>query len=412
MGILSRLKGPFEKRVSIDDPHYWPNIFGKLFGTQTLSNIDVNFDKATTITTVFACVTLLSEIVASLPLMVYRKRKDGGKDVADGHWAYELLHDKPNEFQTSFEHREMYMGHLELTGNAFDFLVRNGNGQIIEIVPLDPGKVQATFEDNGPGKVKLSYQYKRDTADEITIPTKDIWHKRGMALNRYFGVSRIEKAKEAMALALAAEGYGSKFFSNAARPSGILKVAGKLNEDQEARLKRSWQDAQGGLEGAFKVALLQGDLDWKPISENNEKSQFFETREFQVQEIARLFRVPSVLIGHPDKTMTYASVEQLVLAFKTFTIAPIVIRLEQSMNHHILTEDDRKKGFFVQHKLENFVRADIATRYQAYEIARRNMWMSANEIRALENMDPIEGGDEFINPNTQSMGSGEDALSE
>jgi len=151
-------------------------------------------------------------------------------------------------------------------------------------------------------------------------------------------------------------------------------------------------------------------LDWKAISTNNEESQFFETREFQVQEIARLFRVPSVLIGHPDKTMTYASVEQLILAFKTFTIAPIVIRLEQSMNHHILTEKDRKQGYFVQHKLENFVRADIATRYQAYEIARRNMWMNANEIRALENMDPIEGGDEFINPNTQSMGSGEDAL--
>lgn len=396
MGILDFFRR--EKRSGIDDPHYWPNMFAKLFGFETVAGVTITPDNAMQLSAVYACVRVVAETVASLPLMVYQHTKDGGKEVKPKHSLYPILHDAPNSIQTSFEHREMYMGHTLLRGNSYDYISRNTMGRILELIPLDPSKIVVWIK-NG----KKKYEFKPQDGNGKMFKADEIWHKKGLSIDGYVGISPIEKAKEVFGLSKAQEQYGARFFKNNARPSGILHTPATLKEAQEKKLKESWQEALTG-EDQHKVALLMGDIKWEQVSLSNEDSQFLESRTFQIEEIARIFRVPSILIGHPDKTMTYASAEQFMLSFVVHTIRPWLVRLEQSMNQALLSEADRKKGFFVEHKVEGLLRGDIKSRYDAYAIARENTWMNANEIRLLENMNPIEGGDIYENPKLQLTG--------
>lgn len=394
MKILSRLN-PFskEKRGDPSDPRHWPELFGKLYGVLSDSGITVNADNAMQASAVYACVRVLAETVASLPLQIFKKRENGGKDLLYTHPLYSLLHDSPNRYQTSYEHREMYMGHLCLRGNAYDLIFKNGTG-IIELIPLNPGAMKVLVDDKGVA----GYEYTIKGKTETFLPDQ-IWHKKALSVDGVMGKGVVEVARESIGLALATEKYQGKFFANATKTSGALRVQGKLSEQAYKRLKEQWSGAYADLDKAWGVAIMEEGLEWVQMGLSNKDSQFLELRNFQIEDIARIFRVPTVLLQHHDKSATYASAEQFFLSFIVHSIRPWLIRIEQSINKYLITEKDRKAGIFAEHKIDALLRADIDKRYNAYAIAIQNKFMNSNEIRALENMNPRKGGDEYVNPN-------------
>jgi HK97 family phage portal protein len=283
---------------------------------------------------------------------------------------------------------------LCLRGNSYTFLQRDQSDRIQALVPLHPDRMELDVEGTSADPVFI-YRYRADEKEpEVVFSADDIWHVRGLSSDGYVGLSPIAAAANAIGLAAAAEKHGSQWFKNGAKTSGIAKYPGKLREDSAKRLRTSLQDSMTG-DNNFKIILLEEGLEYTAIGINNVDSQYLETRQFQIEEIARIFRVPSVLIGHPDKTMTYASVENLMLSFVQYTIRPWVSRFEQSINKHLLNNDPR---YFAEFTIEGLLRGDSKSRAEFYASALQNKWMTRNEVRIKENMDPVDGGDVFENP--------------
>jgi len=371
-----------------NDP-LWKDLFSF---ASTKSGASVSPESALNVSAVFACIRVLSETIASLPLKIYQ-RQEKSKEVAREHYLYSILHDSPNGWNTSYEYFETLVAHLCLRGNFYAYKRLNGAGKIGALAILNPSKMKLEIEGD-----KLIYLYTWDSGKEERLKQEDIWHVKGLSTDGYMGLCPVTIARESIGLAMATEEYGARLFSNNARPGGILEHPGKLKEDTAERLKKSWQAAHAGGSNAHKVAILEEGMKWTAVGFSNDDSQFLETRNFQVEDIARIYRVPSVLIGHPDKNSTYASAEQFFLSFVVHTIRPWVTKIEQSINKYLISDKDRP-NYFAEFQLDGLLRGDIKSRYESYAIARQNKWMSANEIREKENMNPIEGGDAYENPN-------------
>ena len=374
---------------SPDDP-IWTNLF---FSRKTASGITISTnEKAMQCSAVYACVRVLAEAVASLPLFIYRRNENNSREIATHHYLNYILHDRPNEFQTSYEFRETMLEHLSLRGNFYAYKEVNDGGQIVNLIPLNPTNIKVTSNNQ-----TIIYEYTDDAGKINYWTSKEIWHVKGISNDGIVGYAPITIAREQIGLALKMEEHGARVFSNYARPSGILSTPGKLSENAAERLRKSWYQSQGG-ENVHKVAVVEEGLTWTSIGYSNEDSQFLESRNFQIEDIARIFKVPSILINHSDKAATYASVEQQMLSFVIHSLRPWLVRIEQSINKNLLTDTEKKQGYFAEHKLEGLLRGDIKSRYDAYAIGRQNGWLSANEIRELENLNPIEGGDNYDNP--------------
>lgn len=374
-----------EKRSnSVSDPQFWMNTaFARNGG-------EVSPDKAMQITAVQACVKVISETVASLPLFLYERKDDGGKEIVKDHKTYQYLKRLPNINFTEFELREYQAAMLCLRGNHYAQIVRSRRGDIMEIIPLNPAYMTPEMV-----KDEVIYRYKDPRTEPRTWFKDDIWHIKDMPdLNNYglTGMSRIAQASNAIQLAQSAEDYGKKFFENDTTIGMSLKTPGKLSENARKHLKESLEAFKNNRR--HDAILLEEGLDVGRIGLSNEDSQFIESRHLQIEEIARIFRVPCVLIGYPDKSATYASVEQFMLSFVVHTIRPWCIRIEQSMNKTLLSEAEQEKYFF-EHKLEGMLRGDMAARFSAYSIAKSSRLMTTNEIRALENLNPIPGEDKL-----------------
>ena len=350
-------------------------------------------------TAVYACVRILSEAIAGLPLNLYRYGEDGSKEKAFQHPLYHLLHDEPNPEMSSFVFRETLMTHLLLWGNAYAQIIRNGKGNIVALYPLMPNKMQVNRDENG----QLYYIYQKSTEEAVPktkdfyvrLETSDVLHIPGLGFDGLVGYSPIAMAKNAIGLAIATEEYGSKFFANGAAPSGVLEHPGTLKDP--AKIRESWMSQFGGSGNSGKIAVLEEGLKYTPISISPEQAQFLETRKFQINEIARIFRVPPHMVGDLDRT-TFSNIEQQSLEFVKYTLDPWVVRWEQSMQRSLLTPDE-KKIHFVKFNLEGLLRGDYKSRMDGYATARQNGWMSANDIRELENLDRIpkeDGGDLYL----------------
>lgn len=349
-------------------------------------------------TAVYACVRILSEAVAGLPLQVYRYKEDGGKEKALDHPLYLLLHDEPNPEMSSFVFRETLMTHLLLWGNAYAQIIRNGKGEVVALYPLMPNKMSVNRDSDG----RLYYEYTRSSDEAHTmkgmtvrLSPADVLHIPGLGFDGLVGYSPIAMAKNAIGLAIATEEYGSKFFANGAQPSGVLEHPGTLKDPQ--RIRESWQSTFGGSGNSNKVAVLEEGMKYTPISISPEQAQFLETRKFQINEIARIFRVPPHMVGDLEKS-SFSNIEQQSLEFVKYTLDPWVIRWEQSIQRTLLTPDE-KKQYFVKFNVEGLLRGDYSSRMNGYATARQNGWMSANDIRELENLDRIpaeEGGDLYL----------------
>lgn len=349
-------------------------------------------------TAVYACVRILSEAVAGLPLHFYRYKADGSKEKAIDSNLYHLLHDEPNPEMSSFVFRETLMTHLLLWGNAYAQIIRNGKGEVIALYPLMPNKMSVDRDGNG----KLYYTYTRSDCEpnamngsSVVLEPKDVLHIPGLGFDGLVGYSPIAMAKNAIGLAIATEEFGSKFFANGAAPSGVLEHPGTIKDP--SRVREAWQSQFGGSGNSGKVAVLEEGMKYTPISISPEQAQFLETRKFQINEIARIFRVPPHMVGDLEKS-SFSNIEQQSLEFVKYTLDPWVVRWEQSLSRSLLSEDEKKQYFF-KFNLEGLLRGDYQSRMNGYAIARQNGWMSANDIRELEDLDklsPEQGGDLYL----------------
>ena len=364
----------------------------------TTSGKTVTERSAMQMTAVYSCVRILAEAVAGLPLHLYKYTDDGGKEKAIDHPLYRLLHDEPNPEMSSFVFRETLMTHLLLWGNAYAQIIRNGRNEIIALYPLMPNKMSVDRDENG----HLFYTYYRGSDEAIknkdlavTLQPSDVLHIPGLGFDGLVGYSPIAMAKNAIGMAIACEEFGAKFFANGAAPSGVLEHPGTIKDP--SRVREAWQSQFGGSSNSGKVAVLEEGMKYTPISISPEQAQFLETRKFQINEIARIFRVPPHMVGDLEKS-SFSNIEQQSLEFVKYTLDPWVIRWEQSLMRALLATDE-KAAYFVKFNLEGLLRGDYQSRMNGYAIGRQNGWMSANDIRELENLDRIpaeQGGDLYL----------------
>ena len=358
----------------------------------------VNERSAMQMTAVYSCVRILSEAVAGLPLHLYRYTDTGGKEKAIDHPLYFLLHDEPNAEMTSFIFRETLMTHLLLWGNAYAQIIRNGRGEVVGLYPLMPDRMNVDRDKDG----QIYYEYRVSTDDAHTLKEgivqlnpSEVLHIPGLGFDGLVGYSPIAMARNAIGMAIACEEYGAKFFANGAQPSGVLEHPGTLKDP--AKIRESWTQTFGGSHNANKVAVLEEGMKYTPISISPEQAQFLETRKFQIDEIARIFRVPPHMVGDLDKS-SFSNIEQQSLEFVTYTLDPWICRWEQSIVRSLLSSDE-KKSYFVKFNVDGLLRGDYKSRMDGYAVGRQNGWMSANDIRELENLDRIpeaDGGDLYL----------------
>ena len=290
------------------------------------------------------------------------------------------------------------MTHLLLWGNAYAQIIRNGKGEIIALYPLMPDRMAVDRDVNG----QLYYEYTTSADDAPTVKgsivrlkPSDVLHIPGLGFDGLVGYSPIAMAKNAIGLAIATEEYGSKFFANGAQPSGVLEHPGTIKDPQ--RIRDSWMSQFGGSANSNKIAVLEEGLKYTPISISPEQAQFLETRKFQINEIARIFRVPPHMVGDLEKS-SFSNIEQQSLEFVKYTLEPWLVRWEQSIQRTLFSAEE-KKTYFVRFNVEGLLRGDYASRMNGYAVGRQNGWMSANDIRELENLDRIpaeEGGDLYL----------------
>ena len=359
----------------------------------------VSAETAIQLSTVYACVRVIAETIASLPFGVY-KHVGKGNEKATDHQLYRLLHDEPNHEMTSFVWREVMLAHLLLWGNSYSQIVRNGKNGILELYPLLPDHMAVDRDKNGV----LQYTYTTSEGKLAVLRPTDVLHIPGLGFDGIMGYSPIALEKNAVGLGIASEEYGSKFFSNGARPSGVLTHPNTVKNPKAIR--DSWNSAYGGSSNANRVAILEEGMTFTPLSIPNNEAQFLETRKFQVDEICRIFRVPPHLVGNLEHA-TFSNIEHQSIDFAVHTIRPWLVRIEQAMNRALLTEKETDT-YYVQYNMDGLMRGDYQSRMNGYAVARQNGWMSANDIRELENMNPIseeEGGDTyFVNGNMVPAG--------
>ena len=369
-----------------------------LFG-RTTSGKPVNERTAMQTTAVYACVRILAEAVASLPLHVYEYQDDGGKKQVHDHPLYYLLHDEPNPEMTSFVFRETLMSHLLIWGNAYAQIIRDGAGRVLGLYPLLPDKMEVQRDDKG----NIYYVYSRNSDENptfkeygnIKLKAEDVLHIPGLGFDGLIGYSPIAMAKNAVGMTLACEEYGASFFANGANPGGVLEHPGVLKDPSKVR--ESWNSVYRGVNNAHKIAVLEEGMKYQQIGIPPEEAQFLETRKFQINEIARLYRIPPHMVGDLDKS-SFSNIEQQSLEFVKYTLDPWVIRWEQSLQRSLLLPGEKGK-YFIKLNVDGLLRGDYQSRMNGYAVGRQNGWFSANDIREMENMNPIpdeEGGNLYL----------------
>ncbi len=351
----------------------------------------VSPDSALRLAAVYACVRVLSESMASLPLVIYQRRADGGKDKVTDHWLFRLLAKRPNRFQNPFEWREMLQGHLALRGNAYNQIITNAKGEVVELMPLHPDRIRLELLPSG----EYRYRFTDRFGNESILPRGEVWHLRGLSSDGLLGMSPIELARENLGMALAAQDYGARFFANDAKPTGgWIEFPGSFKDSEAKKVFReSYQQAQSGANRG-KVLVLENGMKFHEVGVTNKDAQFLELRKFQITDVARLFRVPPHMIGDLDRA-TFSNIEQQSLEFVMHTMTPWAERWEASIESELLLEGD---DIEVEFDFANLMRGDAASRASFYQSGIQNGWLTRNEARIAENLNPLDGLDEPLRP--------------
>lgn len=350
----------------------------------------VNEQTAMQITAVWRSVWVLASTVATLPLNVYRRRPDGGKEIAFNHAAHRILHSVANPAKkiTSATWREITMKALLLSGNAYSEVERRDDGRVSGIIPLNSKDLRVVDTSDGPVYSILSTGRVIDRNNVLhfkAFPSDD-----GMK-----GTSTITEHRDAFGLSLASEKFGGRFFGNFARPSGILMLMPGMRDEDRELMRKNWQSAFSG-DNMHRIAALENVQDFKPLTINPDEAQFIETRRFQVTETARIFGIQPHMIQDLERA-TFTNIEHQSIDFVVHTIRPWLVRLEQEINQTVFLEEEQSE-YFAEFVVDGLLRGDVQSRYNAYAVARNWGWLSVNEIRRLENLNPVEGGDEYLTP--------------
>jgi HK97 family phage portal protein len=373
MKLLDRALGVFgyEKR-NASDP-YWANFMALRGG-------GVSPKQAESISAVYACVSAISETIASLPLTLYKRDGDEGRVKAKGNPLYTVLHDSPNPTQTSLQFREQQMASVLLTGNSYALIVRDKAGQVVELWPIHPNMVTVNILDNGRpvyDVVDRKGQIKRYLMEEV-------FHLRHRTDNGYTGISPIAASRETVELAISEREHGSKTFSNGTRLSGLLKAQGTLKPDEIARLRDSWNSQYSGASNAGKVALLESGVEFQALSMTLEDAEWIAARQFSVEEVCRLFRVPPTIIGDL-RHGNYSNSVEMGRQFVVLSLRRHMVMWEQQIALSLLSEAGRRQ-YFAEHNVEGLLRGDSLNRSQFYSNAIGDGWMDREEVRQLENL--------------------------
>lgn len=372
-----------QKRYTLKDTDRWAEF---LSSGKSATGKTVTHSTAMQSVAVFACVRVLSETLAALPLPVYRRLSPRGKERAINHNLYPLLHDAPNPEMTSFVFREALMGHLVLWGNAYaeiDWDPRSG--KVNALWPLRPDRMQVVRE-NG----QLWYRYRLPDGDGAELPAYRVLHIPGLGFDGIMGYSPVSLAREAIGLGLAAEEFGARLFSNDTNLGGYLRHPKTLSEPAQDRLIKSFEKRHRGLEKSHRLAVLEEGMEYQRIGIPPNDAQFLETRKFQTTEIARFFNVPPHMIGDLDRA-TFSNIEQMSLEFVVYTMTPWLKRWEQVISKKLLGPNERQT-YFAEFLVTGLLRGDIQARFNAYAVGRQWGWLSADDVRDLENMNPLPEG--------------------
>ena len=362
-----------------------------LFGQQnSRAGVSVNVDSALKVSTVFACLRVLADGIAQVPLKVYREKADGSKELAKDHPAYRLLSRRPNEWMTSFEFRQVMMFHAVLVGNGCAYIGRI-RGVPKELIPLVPGSY--TIEQ--AKDYTLTYRLTGLNGQTTVLPREDVFHLRGPSWTGVAGLDALQVAREAVGLAIATEETHAALHANGTQPGGVLSVKGSLDDAARARLKESWAQYQGGLANRFKTAVLDMDSTWTPLGMKGVDAEHLDTRRFQIEEICRDLKVFPQMVGYADKTATFASAEAFFLAHVIHTLNPWIENWEQSLARDLFPDEDDVLAKF---SMQGLLRGDNAARATFYASGITNGWLTRNEARRLEDLNPIEGLGEPLLP--------------
>lgn len=388
MGLLSEL---FEKRAHPSQAINWALYGFWGYGNESYTGITVSEENMLDATAVWAAVRTLAETIASLPLHLYERLKPRGKKRATEHPLYPVLHIKPNPEMTSMVYRETIAGHVVMWGTSYSEIDRDGYGAIRALWPLLPGNMDIKRFDG-----ELTYVYRLPDGSTKMFDTDSILRISGFSKNGLIGYSPVNVGREAIGLSLALEEFGARFFGNGAKPPIALEHPEALSPEAYDRLRESWEKRHEGLSNAHRVAILEEGMKLKEFGVSPEDAQALESRKFQVTEVARIFNVPPHMLKDLEKS-TFSNIEHQGLEFVIYTIRPWLVRFEQAYSMQLLTEQELNTYFF-EHLVDGLLRGDMESRSKAYATGRQWGWWSANDVREMENQNPVDGGDIYLVP--------------
>lgn len=404
---MARLFSSFEKRdVTVVPSALWrEGIYG--YGTPT--GLNITPDNALTVTAYFAAVRFRAFAVGSLPKILYQRIQDGNKRRAAEKKLYRILHDEPNDDMSAFDLWAMLDSHVTMRGNGYAEIVPDENGDVSALYPLRPDKMQVMRKDDG----SLEYVYElpeKFNRRKVVLAPERVLHLRGLTSDGVMGISQITYMRNAVGLAKATEHYGSAYFGNGANPGVVLKHPGKIKDRQMVdSLRGQWEEMHSGLDNAHRVAILEEGMSVEKVGLSPEDSQFLETRQFQITEIARMTDVPPSMIFELTN-MNFASMEQMTLDYVVHHLRPWLVAYEQQCNRSLLLRSEKQSGYFVENLIDGLLRGDLATRYAAYAVGKTNGWLSTNDILRMENRNTIgKKGDVYMAPLNMSV-VGEDGM--
>lgn len=401
-GLFAKLFGRDESKVADASALTWTAL-SSAFGPASRTGLAVNEMSALRVSAVYACCRVVAEDLGKLPLKVIQELPNGSKKVRTDHPLYRVLYRRPNEWQTSTEWRMTMMIHALLTHGGHSFINRDKDGRILELIPLMPQNViprqLADFT--------VVYDVSDSRGTIATMRSDQLHVLRGLSWNGYTALNLIAQGREAIGLAMAAEETQARLHGNGAKPGGVLSTDAVLNDEQVARVRAQFAENYSGVANAFKTLVLDNGLKFEPWAMKGVDAQHLETRKHQVEEICRLFRVFPQMIGAASATPTYASAESFFGAHVIHTLMPWVTAWEQAMLRDLFSEFEINMGLEAKFMLQALMRGNAAQRSAFYESAiTRGGWMTRNEARRLEDLDPLPGLDQIITPLNMVAGPG------
>lgn len=394
MAIFGKLRKYF-RNLSLTDEKAWSPSLWNMYGAQSLAGETVTEHTALTYSAVFNAVALISGTIGALPLHLMQKKGEK-KRIADDRTMYGVLHDSANKYMSAMALRECLMAHILAWGNGYAEIVRNGYGELSALWPITPNRVTPAMVSD-----EIVYRIKMPAGPDIYLPREKVLHIPGLGFDGFLGYSVVAMARRSIGLGMAMETFGSRFFGEGTHPGVIVEHPNKLSPEAHSNLKKSLADTYSGLGNSHRLMLLEEGMKFQKIIIDPKDSQFLESRQFNIPEIARWFNLPPHKLKDLTKS-SFSNIESEQISFVTDSILPWLVRLEQNFNSQLLSESDRQYSgrgrLYYKHSVEGLLRADAAARGTYYREMFNIGAMSINEIREKEDMDPVEGGDIHLVP--------------